>query len=204
MNWWLVVFAIVVVVGGYYVYSNPTVLAGISSGNLLGTTQPTVNIPDIQANPTSYLNKTIYIRGTLYATYGTSIELLYLYQNGIQNEVQQYFSNNQTDWVLPLTLPNQPNRQWRYGGSYLFAGHLLILYGCGGSLAYGYSHAQNGTCAGNGTTRTYSNYPPNNRSKWYCTTQPNNYGGTNWNCTPAVPAQAIYYFNATNATLLSG
>lgn len=194
-----IIIAVIVILGiGYYVYSHTSVLSGLQS--IAQSAQPTVNIAAIQANPTSYLNKTIYVRAELEDEYGTSIAGLYYFQNGIQNQLYQYFSSNQTDWYLALTLPNQPNREWQYGSTYLFAGHVSILYGCGGSLAYGYTSAINGTCHSN-TADYWGNIPPTNRSRYYCSVQANNYGGDNYTCYPASPAIALYYFNATNATL---
>ena len=59
-----IIIAVIVILGiGYYVYSHTSVLSGLQS--IAQSAQPTVNIAAIQANPTSYLNKTIYVRAEL-------------------------------------------------------------------------------------------------------------------------------------------
>lgn len=200
MNWIAIIILIIILGSGYYAYSHLAVISNIiSSASSVASSQQVVSIPELQANPTNYLNKTIYVRAELEG-YDTSIAGLYYFQNGIQNQLYQHFSSNQTDWYFALKVPKQSNREWQYGSSYLFAGHVSILYGCGGSLAYGYTSAINGTCHSN-TPDYWGNIPPSNRSKYYCSVQANNYGGDNYTCYPASPAIALYYFNATNATL---
>jgi hypothetical protein len=195
---------IILLIGGAsaYFYFNKN-----SSGtnSVLGFLHPVnlTTIPEIQSNPTSYLNRTIDVRATLEETFGTSIVGLYYLQNGVSSELYQYVSSNQTSWSLAATLPNQPNRNWQYGSSYLFVGHLSILYGCGGSLAYGYQPAINGTC--HNSTVYQNSDTPLPSPKYYCTSQQNSsfLGGEEYTCYKSFLAVPLYYFNVTNATLNS-
>ncbi len=203
MNWGVVIVIIVLLGIGYYLYSNPTAISNLASGKLPSIsqlTQSAVSIPQIDANPVSYLNKTISVRAELEDLYGLNYTELYDLQNGVNDEMYQYFSSNQTQYYLPLVLPNQPNRVWQYGSSYLFTGHLSVLYYCGVG-AYGYYAAINGTCHSS-SADYWGNTPPSNSSEYYCTTQLNKtYGWTDYTCYPASPASATYYFIASNATL---
>lgn len=210
---WGIIIAVLIILGiGYYLYTNPSVISSLEAGSIpnpLGALQPTVSIPDIEANPANYLNKTIAIRANL--TYS--------------DELQQYFSNNQTSWTFPLSLPNQPNRQWKHGSTYLFIGHVSATYGCANPYA---DQAINSTAcydpymplqisanAGfysfNYSNATYSN------ATTYCVRQYGShttpYNASNpsnpnslrtyyvYDCYQIFSPVPSYYFNATNATL---
>ena len=115
MNWAIIVVVVILLGIGYYLYTNPLILSGLSSGSLQSTFQSTINLPTINANPTSYLNKNISIDAELEDLYATSLSAQFDYQHGIENQMYQYFSSNQTQYSMPLVLPNQPNRVWQYG-----------------------------------------------------------------------------------------
>lgn len=206
---WVIIIIVLVAAGAvYYAYSNPSIMASISS-SAIGNSQAVVSIPNLQANTTSYLNKTFSVRAIL----GQRIEIDAYYQAGIQYAMSQYISSNQTQWYFPLRLPNQPNRQWQVGSSYLFTGHLSTLYEChtifgkavgGGTIEPGaWSISQNSTCWDNVTPTQYSISLPQNTSGIHCISVPNSAfpGGMAYTCFPLYPAQVQYYFDATNATL---
>ena len=205
------IIVILIVISIYYMYNYPAALSELRG--IISSTKPTVNIPEIQANPISYLNQTLEINATLETFYIVPSNESAYTQAGINNQLYEYFSSNQTNWYLALKLPNQPNRQWEYGSSYLFSGHLSELYAChtvAGGQIFGnseviqgsWSVSQNSTCWDNITT-TQHTATPSNSSKYHCISKTNStfLGGLEYTCYPYYPAQVLYYFNATNATL---
>ncbi|VVB81972.1 Uncharacterised protein [uncultured archaeon] len=180
MNWGAIILVLALLGGGYYVFTNPSVVSNISQTlQQVSSSQPAVNIPDLLANPANYTNRTIYIRGNLTQYYNFAP----FSQSPTGYRIGQYFANNQSQYYLFVALPNQTHRVWKFGSTYLFSGHLVVV---GPYETYGYAGSKPpADIIGSCTNESTGSNP--NDLKYYCQVNTHKI--------------IVQYFNATNATL---